>query len=536
MCRPVAKPCRIAGFHPEANGHTIGNTRTRAERREARLRWVAREADRERQEAAEEAKRQHRAHVQELLSFLPEGATSVKVDFAYEAHVSAATTVLQPLATMQRPATVEKLASLLFRRRCCNVRVGVPCHEVAAMMLPLLEQFPEADALRRMITPCAAISSASDMGLATSAAARALSQMVVQRLDFAHPVEFLEWLSLQNWVSVVVKPDVLVQTLSERGIIRVSKPAGRIEYGDGEIISVPSNSVVLPRDVDVHHVSVHLGPGKVSGVCAKLLRMDGLENLASRWKKHALSFGNVFVKALEPAIEFSNGLTLKLKVHLLGTPDAVSSFLMQLKAYVQTDITKHWTPPSFICARIRSQDVGRIVGKLGSKIRSLEWLHNVCLHVEKQQGDECVVKGWALPRLYLDNESSLIIQKLQDAAASKCKEVEVCIGRILAETSPSAEMARKRRQAAAARRFMRLQDAQAVENDSLVQNDMDTKIRLDADRVKVILREQRRLQQLSFKLRRQSIAKVQRRRIPTSKRKGRAQNRLSVDQVISDLQ
>jgi hypothetical protein len=110
--------------------------------------------------------------------------------------------------------------------------------------------------------------------------------------------------------------------------------------------------------------------------------MNGLEVLASRWRAHVQNDGRVFVKSLEPTIEFLDGLTLKLKALVVGGPGQVQSCLTELKNYVQADIAENWSPPSFKFTRIagktlESKDVGRIVGKRGVNIRRVELLNNV---------------------------------------------------------------------------------------------------------------------------------------------------------------
>jgi hypothetical protein len=147
-------------------------------------------------------------------------------------------------------------------------------------------------------------------------------------------------------------------------------------------------------------LKVKLGPGKVSGIQAKLLRMVGLQQQAAKWADVASKRArSIVVISIDCAIEFSEGLALKLQVSIMGLPAAVDTFMSALHDAAVDDIASKFSPPSCTCAEFPAEIAGCVIGKNGRNIRTIELQHRLCLQVV-QDLEKCIVKAWLTPYLF----------------------------------------------------------------------------------------------------------------------------------------
>jgi hypothetical protein len=349
---------------------------------------------------------------------------------ATETHVQVAATMLKQLPSMQRPASVQKLESWLSRRGCCKVKIGVPFHETVALMLPILHSFDVDHPLQVVLAPFVGISTNSDMNLASSAAARVVRHMFTKGDDMSSMglSDIMGWLSSLSWASCCVTPAALVAELESQGIVQGTSLGGRLHYDD---VALDLFAAVEPPAMKSNHVrdlKVKLGPGKVSGFRAKLLRMAGLQKQAAKWADVACKcVAGTFVFHIHPVIEFLDGLTLKLQVSIMGLQVALNTFMSALYDVAVDDITTNFSPPSCTCVEVPVKIAGRVIGKGGRNITAIENQHRVCLQV-LQVRKTCIIKAWLIPYLWnIEGDPAKCVESLRATSQEKFRTVCVAL-------------------------------------------------------------------------------------------------------------
>lgn len=287
------------------------------------------------------------------------------------------------------------------------------------------------------------------MVLANAAAARIVRRMMTTELDFTTEgkQELIRWLASESWATACVEATALATELASRGVALMQESSGRLAYNEETLVGITATSAAargygLTESLyQSHEVLLKLGPGKVSGVQAKLLHLDGLRVRVAKWSDAAeKSLQAVFVHSLAPSIEFLEGLTLVIKVSLAGLPAQVTKYVAVLRRIAEDEIASRYSPPSCTCIPIPKAHAGFVIGKRGQHLKMIQLEHRVYLQVLKQSSHACheeevLLKAWMTPCSFaISGDPAKVMANLWASSLTTFERVNDEIGRLICQS------------------------------------------------------------------------------------------------------
>lgn len=380
----------------------------------------------------------------------PEKVTVHPSKSCVDHHVQAAVSFLLALKPEQRPATVEKLAGALSRRKCCRGKdyKSVPATCLAVALKDVLtEKHPAYPFILPFAAAAATMSSiAIDDGVKAAAARAAccLSNSVKfsEKSPLIPPAEFL---CKQAYTASVIAPTDLVAELVARGLISMTasdggaKVSAKVSYNEEDLGKVTKCASSKPA-----HPATWLAGLQGNHTAAKIFKVELAKNVGE------VTAGHCAWQFTVPTRPFVLGSEMRA----LGSTLQCDFALVQKRQLLQVKMKSNLTrlteeqllkvlpffigpEPAFVVGQDIETATGDVIGKKGCVIKGFEERTQSCLTVALV-GNHRRVVGWLRAARFpstIDESSKTIDQQLQDVCKETADTLKSSIIKVIGEAN-----------------------------------------------------------------------------------------------------